>query len=484
VPADCPVGILPRDMSTASTKARVVVEPLELRVPVEAAVVAFGQRRLAAILESSRPGGAFGRYSVFAADPVAVIDVQGRPSPCPWESLADEMRSRGPSTGQPCDLALACGWIGFVAYEAGLGGERVEPHAHCDGLPRWGRFGLYDRAAVFDHARGQWLAVALEWPGRGAVGKRLADVRARLSEAARRDLDDPPVPFTTTPVPNMSLALYLRRVARAKDYIANGDVYEINLTQRITARTTAAPLELYRRLRRTSPAWYGAFLQDDEAAILSASPELFLELRDGRVITRPIKGTRARIGDSQIDAASRMDLERSEKDRAELVMIVDLLRNDLGRVCSYGSVRVAEASTIEAHAGVFHQVATIEGRLAAGKGWPDLLRAAFPGGSVTGAPKVRAMQIIRELEPTPRGVYCGAIGWIGLNGNATFNIAIRTMVQQADQVHMYAGGAIVADSDPQAEYDEIMAKLTGMTAALNCDAPAMRTETEAMMTPA
>jgi para-aminobenzoate synthetase component 1 len=204
---------------------------------------------------------------------------------------------------------------------------------------------------------------------------------------------------------------------------------------------------------------------------LSSSPELFLQLRDGHVVTRPIKGTRPRIGDCRADAVYRRELIHSDKDRAELTMIIDLLRNDLGRVCSFGTVRVTEADKIEEHPTVFHRVATIEGDLKPGNNWLDLMRAAFPGGSVTGAPKIRAMQIIDELEPTPRGVYCGSIGWIGLDGSLSFNIAIRTMVQVGDLVHVYAGGAIVADSTPEGEYKEIIAKAAGMLQALGCEMP-------------
>jgi para-aminobenzoate synthetase component 1 len=354
-----------------------------------------------------------------------------------------------------------------------LPAEAIEPHPARPALAGRGRFAFYDHAAVFDHAAGRWYAVAVEWPGQhSSVAHRLNVIREMLRRADAPPLHEPPVPFTSTPLANMSRSAYLRKVARAKRYIEDGDIYEVNLSQRFTAGTNASPLDLYRRLREASPSWYGAFLQYADGAILSASPELFMELREGRVVTRPIKGTRPRTGDPGRDAQYRRALARSEKDRAELTMIVDLLRNDLGRVCEYGSVRVREAAAIEEHTTVFHQVATIDGNLAAGKTWVDLLGASFPGGSVTGAPKIRAMQIIRELEPTPRGVYCGAIGWIGLSGDATLNLAIRTMIHRRDTVYLHAGGAIVADSEPEAEYDETITKLAGMLAALNAESPA------------
>jgi len=267
----------------------------------------------------------------------------------------------------------------------------------------------------------------------------------------------------------MSPAGYFQRFGRVKRYIEAGDVYQVNLTQRFTAQTTASPVELYRRLRLVSPSTHGGLLQWTGAAIVSSSPELFLDLRARKVVTRPIKGTRPRSSEAWEDAALRRELATSEKDRAELTMIVDVLRNDLGRVCRYGTVRVVEGSTIEDHPTVFHQAATITGELGEGRDWADLLAAASPGGSVTGAPKIRAMQIIRELEPTPRGVYCGSMGWIGLNGDASFNIAIRTLVQRGSSVELFAGGGIVADSRAEEEYNETLVKLKGLLQALNCD---------------
>ena len=191
-----------------------------------------------------------------------------------------------------------------------------------------------------------------------------------------------------------------------------------------------------------------------------------MELRGDHVTTRPIKGTRPRGGSAREDETLRRALAESEKDAAELNMIVDLLRNDLGRVCSFGSVRVVDPGEIETHPTVFHRVATIEGRLTPGRGWAGLLRASFPGGSITGAPKIRAMQIIDELEPTRRTAYCGAIGMIGLDGSMSLSVAIRTMIQAGGSVHLHAGGAIVADSQPEEEYREILAKARGMFAAL------------------
>jgi para-aminobenzoate synthetase component 1 len=256
-------------------------------------------------------------------------------------------------------------------------------------------------------------------------------------------------------------------VQKIQEYIREGDVYQVNLTMGFDVRTDARPEELYCRLRQISPSGHAAFLRWGDSAIISSSPELFLNLRDGAVTTRPIKGTRPRTSQSALDARFRAELERSAKDRAELAMIIDLLRNDLGRVCDYGSVQVEDEGSVEAHPTVFHRVATISGRLRRDSDWCDVLAAAFPCGSITGAPKIRAMQIIEELEPTPRGVYCGAIGYIGLDGGMQLSVAIRTMVQHGNQVRLNAGSGIVADSMAEQEYEETMAKTCAMLLALN-----------------
>ena len=483
---------------TTPIPARAVVEPVDVSAAVESALRVFAGADGPAILESSRHIDTYGRFSIFAADPVETISLGVGASHDPLSALADRLK-RYPaveligiepsgmakrSAAMPyrdrrsaravSEIPFVGGWIGFVSYEAGLSAQRIEPHPKAETDLPFARFGLYDSAVVFDHQSEQWYLTAIEWPGamrRPTVAERLAVLRERLQTAARVELDEPPQPYTTRPIPNMSRGAYVAKLLRAKQYIEAGDVYQVNLTQRFTARTSASPLELYRRLREASPSSHGALLMWDDTAIVSSSPELFLHLRHGHVVTRPIKGTRPRTGDPRIDAVARRELAVSEKDRAELTMIVDLLRNDLGRVCSFGTVRVTEPVRIEEHPTVFHRVATIVGDLRPGMEWVDLLRAAFPGGSVTGAPKIRAMQIIRELEPTPRGVYCGSIGWIGLDGSVSLNLAIRTMVQRGDHVYLYAGGGIVAESTPDGEYEETLAKLRGMLLALNCAAP-------------
>jgi len=274
-----------------------------------------------------------------------------------------------------------------------------------------------------------------------------------------------PSPHSTFPASTFSRTEYEAAVARAIEYIRAGDIFQVNLSQRFSVSTVQSAQAIYQRLMERSPAHYGGLLDYGDFALLSNSPELFLRVTheaDGRrrILTRPIKGTRPR------SAGMEMELEDSLKDQAELNMIVDLERNDLGRVCEIGSVRVTQPRTIEAHPTVFHGVASIEGGLRREVSLIDLLRAVFPGGSITGAPKIRAMQIIDELEPVRRGPYCGAIGYIGAGGEMEFNVAIRTMILQNGLAYIPVGGGIVADSTPAGEYAETLVKARAMFEAL------------------
>jgi para-aminobenzoate synthetase component 1 len=260
---------------------------------------------------------------------------------------------------------------------------------------------------------------------------------------------------------------YRAMARRAIEYILDGDIFQVNLSQRLETHGAGHPFDLYLRLRHANPAPFAAYLGTDDVAVVSASPERFLRVEAGRVETRPIKGTRPRGYTPEHDLALEHSLRQSEKDRAENVMIVDLLRNDLSRVCRPGTVRVPELCVIERFASVHHMVSTVVGELEPGRGPVDLLRAAFPGGSVTGAPKVRAMEIIAELEPTRRAVYCGAIGYVGFDGAMDTNIVIRTFLVLPDgRTTFQVGGAVVADSDPDGEYLETLDKAEGLLAAL------------------
>jgi para-aminobenzoate synthetase component 1 len=260
---------------------------------------------------------------------------------------------------------------------------------------------------------------------------------------------------------------YLEAVERVREYILAGDIFQANLSQRFEAPLNESPWSLYRRMRVSSPAPFSAFVDFPGAVVLSASPERFLRVDTaGGVETRPIKGTRPRGVGPEHDAALGQALVESAKDRAENLMIVDLMRNDLSRVCAPGTVRVAELFALEQYATVYHLVSTVVGQLAPGADALDLLRAAFPGGSITGAPKLRAMEIIAEIERRRRGVYCGSIGYWSVSGALDTSIAIRTGVVRDGRVYLSAGGGIVADSDPAEEYQETLDKARGVIAAL------------------
>jgi anthranilate/para-aminobenzoate synthase component I len=328
---------------------------------------------------------------------------------------------------------------------------------------RWVGYLSYDLGRLFE-----------QLPSRAADDLSLPLFRFSLqylSGEVPHDLQFDPAPASQALRSTFAREAYIAAVERAIEYISAGDLFQVNLSQRFTAPLREHPAKLYARLRRQSPAWYGACLCYEDFAILSNSPELFLRVEPPdtntgkrRVVTRPIKGTRPKL------PGMSGELLESSKDAAELNMIVDLERNDLGRVCEIGSVKVTEARTVEPHPSVYHGVATIEGVLRDDVTLVDLLRATFPGGSVTGAPKIRAMQIIDELEPVSRGPYCGAIGYIGGDGAVEFNVAIRTMTVKDGLVHVPVGGGIVADSDPAAEYEETLVKARAMFAAVGASA--------------
>lgn len=356
------------------------------------------------------------------------------------------------------------GAVGCFSYDLGRQLERIPQQAVDDlGLPDL-IMGFYDTVAIVDHQSNQLTLIATGLP-RGST----AVAYQRLQELEYL-LHQPPVQESASAAPvtgiapqqivsNFSREQYCEIVERAKAYIAAGDIFQVNISQRFSAPLFLEPFNLYRRLRQLNPAPYAAYFNYPDCAIASSSPELFLRCTgDGHVVTRPIKGTRPRGLDPAADRKLKHELWQSPKDRAELIMIIDLERNDLGRVCQAGSIKVPRLMQVEEFATVFHLVSTVTGQLAPGMDAIDLMRATFPGGSITGAPKIRAMEIIEELEPVRRGFYTGSIGYLGWQGNADLNIAIRTMVTHKNQVFFQLGGGIVTDSDPELEYEETLHK--------------------------
>ena len=346
---------------------------------------------------------------------------------------------------------------------------------HDIGLPLlW--FGFYDALLAWDNQKQKGYLLALEY-ARQAEDVEVRVERLRNLAEAREPREKKQREEPSGQPPELELLLakmernitqeeYLDKVARSVAYIKAGDIFEVNLSQRFSCAYGMQAGVLYEYLANHNPAGYAGLIQNNDQAVVSASPELFLSKRGRRIVTRPIKGTVTRGRNEQEDRRNRAWLERSEKDIAELNMIIDLERNDLGRVCEYGTVEVLAEREIEAHPTVYHAVATVAGQLRDGVSVADILRATFPGGSITGAPKIRAMEIIDELEPTARSVYTGSIGWIGVNGDMDLNIAIRTVILERQRAYVQAGGAVVADSEPQAEYEETLAKAAALVKAL------------------
>ena len=366
---------------------------------------------------------------------------------------------------------FAGGAAGWFAYDLGRHLERLPATARSDSSVPDLWFGLFNRGLVIDLDTGEARIFVTEIEragrsGRSYVKRAFADTLERL-QAERARL--PEVRGSGRLCSNFGRSDYLRAVDRVREFIRAGEVYQVNLSQRFESACEDDPLAIFGRLRAANPAPFSALVQTGETALLCSSPERFLRLCGDLVETRPIKGTRERTGDPARDEAARLDLLGSRKDAAELAMIVDLERNDLGRVARFGSVEVIESGRLEAYATVFHREALIRCQLRPGLCAPELLAACFPGGSITGAPKIRAMEVIEELEKLRRGAFTGSIGWIGFDGDLDLNIAIRTLVLESGRAHFHCGGGIVLDSDPEQEYLETLSKGRALAAALKLE---------------
>ena len=371
------------------------------------------------------------------------------------------------------------GVVGFMSYDAVRRFERL-PDDNADELhlPE-AAFMIAHTIVVFDHARQRLQVVANADLTRGDIRSAYQRAQARIDEVAARlnaPLPEAPLPSRVSHnglVSNFSLDEYKAMVDQAKEYIAAGDIFQVVLSQRLSRRTTAHPFGIYRALRMHNPSPYMVFMRfpggigSPPLHIISASPEMHVRLEEDLAELRPIAGTRWRGLTIEQDLALAEELLEDEKERAEHIMLVDLGRNDLGRVCEYNTVRVEELMTVERYSHVMHIVSDVRGKLKPELDVFDLLRATFPAGTVTGAPKVRAMEIIDELEPTRRGIYAGIIGYIGYDGAMDSCIAIRTVIMQGDTVHIQSGGGIVADSDPQREYEESWNKAKALAEAVD-----------------
>ena len=427
----------------------------------------------AVYLDSGQPGSTMGRYDIVTSDPGVTLVTRGESTEIStregrrWESRADPFallrEQLGNSEPDRCDLPFSGGAIGWFGYDLARRIEKLPALARDDeALPEMA-IGIYDWALVVDHREQRsWLV------GQGrdrGTHRQWWSLLRRFSRPKARAQQDP-LRVTGEVTSNFDAAGYARAFARVHAYIRDGDCYQVNLAQRFSAPAEGDAWSAFEALRQCSPAPFSAYLNTPYAQILSVSPERFLKVADGAVETRPIKGTRPRGQCPEADSEWARELSQSEKDRAENLMIVDLLRNDLGRVCRPGSVRVPSLFTLESFSNVHHLVSTVTGQLSDKQDAISLLRACFPGGSITGAPKIRAMQIIEELEPQRRGLYCGSIGYIGYDGRMDVNIAIRTLIYNQGQIRCWAGGGIVFDSTEAAEYQETFDKANAMLSLL------------------
>ncbi len=443
-----------------------IVKIVEIQNPpsVEVLVDRFGRNHLSFVLDSAQSNDGLGEWSFFGAEPFQIVT----------GGLADLRKAMQPHQieAHP-EIPFTGGAVGYLSYDYGRRLETLASLAEDDRRIPDMHFGLYDGVAALNHETGVLFLVghdfsrtanavierlrAIVWAGpvTTATGSRKHATTAATSRA-----------IMTSNSPNrrsewkwnLSCADFCTAVQRVREYIASGDVYQVNLSQRARCAYDGDSVALYQALRLGNPAPYGAYLDLGDWQLISTSPEQFLQKTGRQLETRPIKGTRPRGIDAAGDRQNEAALRVSKKDRAELLMIVDLERNDLGRVAEFGSVQVEGLYQLERYAKVIHQTARVKATLAERKDIYDALAAIFPGGSITGAPKIRAMQIIEELEPTRRGVYCGSIGYIGFDGDAEFNIAIRSLHLKDGQLDYQVGGGIVWDSDPQDEYQETLDK--------------------------
>ncbi len=435
----------------------------------------YANEPTAFLYESLEARGTRGRYSFIGARPRATFTAHGRavslrigahPSQIsgdPLEVLRGLVR---PQEDVPPVAPFCGGAVGYLSYDSIRWCERV-PDRHASGRDLPDAHFIFPREVIcFDHLE-QVLHVLLY--EQGAADARLAEIDAALSRCGpdaplveARESDSAAVPLQS----NMTRAQFEQMVVRAKEYIAAGDVFQVVLSQRFEFPLTVSPLALYHALRITNPSPYMYYLRLDGLEIAGSSPEVLGRLIGRKVVTRPLAGTRPRGRDEVEDQALEAELRADPKERAEHVMLVDLGRNDLGRVCDYGSVRVTDLLDIERHSRVMHLVSNVEGWMRSGLGAIDVYRAIFPAGTVSGAPKVRAMEIIDELEPSRRGVYAGAIGYFSLLGDMDLCIAIRTIVMHGGRGFIQAGAGIVADSRPELEYQETLNKAQALMRAV------------------
>jgi len=448
----------------------------------------FRGRPFCFFLDSGMDPGKLGRYSFLGSDPFLVLRSRGEEISLIRDGVT-EIRRGNPFdvAGElldvyaletsPAGIPFVGGAVGYFSYDLCHFIERLPATAVDDLILPECYLAFYDTILAFDHLEEKTYVVSTGFPELDEA-RRKRRAEENLKEMKNKLLNYRASlvtgePGSTPPAEGMMLKSnfsreeYCKAVATAREHICAGDIFQVNLSQRFEADLPLPPYALYQKLRSINPAPFASYLDFAEVSIVGASPERFLKVQGDMVETRPIKGTRRRGKSADEDSALAQELLSSAKDRAENVMIVDLERNDIGRVCRYGTVRVTELAVLETYPTVFHLTSTVVGRLCAGKSRIDLLKATFPGGSITGAPKVRAMEIIDELEPTRRSIYTGSIGYLSFSGDMDINIVIRTMLIKGGRVYFQVGGGIIYDSEPEAEYVETLDKAKALLQALN-----------------
>ena len=430
----------------------------------------------AVLLDSGQPASQFGRYDIMTAKPFVRLVTNGDMTqitdPNGDRISADDpfvilKAMLAPYAINQTALPFEGGAVGYFAYDLARKVERLPELAlDAENIPQM-MVGIYDWALIVDHKlKSSYLVSHAKHPQTEQDWPSLC----ALFEAPHQPLIQTKFRVRSQLQSNMDYPSYRVAFNRIKQYIHEGDCYQVNLAQRFSAKAQGDAWAAYLALRDISPAPFMSYMNlgdtPSSLQVLSASPERFLQVHGNHVETRPIKGTRPRSDDPDEDTANALDLQNCPKDRAENLMIVDLLRNDISKACETGTVRADKLFALESFANVHHLVSTVTGELAKDKTAIDILRACFPGGSITGAPKLRSMEIIEELEPNRRGLYCGAIGYIGFDGNMDTNIAIRTAVYSDEEIRFYAGGGIVADSELSKEYRETLDKASSMLALI------------------
>ena len=453
------------DHHRMASRLRLTVRPLGRRDPL-ALFHRVARGRWPFFLDSSQRGSDLARYSFLGSDPVGWFRSRGPKAA--WSTPWGEGSLTGPplealdrfldelpwaTAGVPAYPFLG-GCVGYFAYDLGRCIERIPDEKAKDLRIPDMHLAVYSRIFVVDHVWGETFVIA---------------PRLRIPVDVLRIPDDMSVPEDPDPIPALSPEAYVQTIREAKRAIYDGEIFQVNLSHRLALPIRGMPEAAYERLRSRTPSTFGGYLDAGDHRILSASPERFLQVRGRQVETRPIKGTRPRGASATEDRALAAELLASEKDSAENVMIVDLERNDLGKVCEFGSVHVPVLKELRSLPNVHHLESVVRGRLREDVRIPDLLQATFPGGSISGAPKPRAMEIIERLEPHRRGVYTGAFGYISWDRSLDWNIAIRTATVVGETAYFSVGGGIVADSDPEAEYRETLDKLRGHAEALTQD---------------